>query len=170
MAPRKIALIGCSGSGKSTIAKRLAGSFDVADMDQRIDTHKVPPYEDVWSWMLEKTEGEVVLAISVHVKILECMTKDKRKGQIPEKFEQISFVYLNVSDEEKHREFLKKPTALGTYRSPAEIENIICGRRTVHDACKDLADVPLDVATTPIEEVIRSIAEMRDKITQQQAG
>jgi hypothetical protein len=170
MARQKIAVIGNSGSGKSAIVRRLGGDLDSADMDKHFSCTEVPPYEKVLSWMLERTGGQVVLAVSVHMEMLELMTQAKRAGRNADCFDHILFVYLHQPDVEKHRTILNMRDAWGKPRGPKHIEGVVGNRLRVHNACKDIADVTLNAATMLIEELVGVIAGLRESIEQRQTG
>lgn len=101
---RKIALIGHSGSGKTTSAKNLCTSSDksIVDMDCCIPTNTPPGIEVMLDWV--NNHKEEVLALSVHIAELEEMSKDK----INDRYKGILFVYLHTEKEELCKRLLSR--------------------------------------------------------------
>lgn len=146
--------------------KKLGGDLAVADMD--MDKHfsitHSPPFEDVLGWMLEQTPGQEVLAVSAHREMLLDMTAAKRRGELPDQFARLLFVYLRTPDPVKHHERLMLPNAHGQARPDWHVEGVLAGQEAMHAACKDLADVTLNTASMTEEEVVRVIHALKSAL------
>ena len=164
MARRKIAVIGNSGSGRSSSVKMLGGDLAIAEMDVHFDTRVSPPYEQVLKWILKRTEGQDVVDMSAHIQMLRDMTDAKRNALHADRFSQILFVYLYNSDPEKRRQFLEQPNARGHRRRPENIELTLTYHDAVYEACKDLADVTINTTHIGIKEVATLIDGLRHAV------
>jgi hypothetical protein len=164
MARRKIALIGNSGSGRSSCVRLVGGDLSVAEMDRHFDTRVSPPYEQALAWMLDRTPGQDVLDTSTHLKMLGDMADAKRRGRHAELFEQVLFVYLINADPDKRKQFLERPNARGSMRSPDQVQLSLRFHAAVDGCCRDLADVTVNTSRMSMEEVAALVAGVRDAV------
>ena len=153
----KMALIGESGAGKTESVRRLGGILAVADMDPHFEAGVVPEYPKVMDWILNRTPGEKVLAISPHFRTFQLMTEARKRGECVEQFRKILFVHLWNPDPEQREERLRK-----TRRTASEIKNILEYHRIFYDACQGLADVTVKTDRLGIEEQVRILKALRD--------
>ena len=104
---RKIALIGLSGSGKTTCAEALRSTIDISvvvDMDCGISPDMAPGVEKMIGWILSNPER--ILAISVHIAELEEMSRKNSDDRLS----QILFIYLHCEKAELSRRLLTRGT------------------------------------------------------------
>lgn len=162
MTHQKIALIGNSGAGKSSVLRGLNRSLETADMDVHFDTEVCPPYKDVVAWMLDRTDNQDVLAISTHMAMLEEMSKAKQENRDRDLLDQILFVYLYNPYPTRHREFLEMPNAWNKEREQWHIEAVLGNHQRVYQACRNLADVTINTPDLGLQRVIALVGALRD--------
>src|SRR6516164_6413594 len=95
MPPRKLALIGHSGSGKSEAIRLLGIDKHLAEMDCALGTGtKVPTLTEALTWLTDGTEGQSVVVVSNHEEMLGAMLRAKQAGECADRFAQLFLVYL----------------------------------------------------------------------------
>lgn len=164
MTRRKIALVGNSGAGKSSVLLGLGRSLEAADMDVHFDTKVCPPYKEVLTWMLDRTGGEDIIAVSTHMTMLEEMRDAKRENRDRNLLDQILFIYLYNPYPARHKEFLEMPNAWQAKREKWHIDAVLVNHERIYLACRDLADVTINTPDLGLERVVTLVAALQDAV------
>jgi shikimate kinase len=159
MSKRKIALIGHSGAGKSECLKELGINRDVADMDKIFHTTESPSMEDAMKWMIDDTNEQDVLAVSVHRCMLKKMQQAKENGD--RDFCKLFFVYLRYS-KEKLKDNLCKPTADNCLRDESNIISTLSSYDDFEKIFEKLADHT--ICNKELPQVVEEITALRSKL------
>lgn len=160
---KKIAIIGNSGMGKSTILRLTGADLTIADMDCAFPCKESSPYRNALEWMIDETPGQAILAVSVHREMLKRIADAKRCGLDGDYFSKILFVHLWNSDPEKHRQFLEKAVIERKVpKTSRHVEYVLKLREEVYGVCKIFANLTIDMAVTEMNEAAEIVKGLRD--------
>lgn len=131
-------------------------------MDVHFDTTVCSSSKEFLDWILNRTGGQDVLAVSTHMVMLEELRDAKRENRDRDLLNQILFAHLDNPDPNKHREFLEQPDAWQKEREKWHIEAVLDNYARVYQSCKDLADVTINTPDLGLEGMVKLIAALRD--------
>jgi RNase adaptor protein for sRNA GlmZ degradation len=152
----KIALVGHSGSGKTTYAGRINKDRMVGDMD-RMGLIGVPTADEIIAKILD-TSAQCV-AVSVHI-------KDKGRGLVEvlrlkaqgedRRFAGIRFVYVSAREEVLHARL----TAPGEARTTGNIASTMADFYEADVLFRSLADVEIPTSDLSVDQVVSRILRL----------
>jgi hypothetical protein len=152
--PRKIALIGHSGAGKSACLKELGIDRNRADMDMALGTVPAPSLAQAAQWLVSTEDP--IMAVSNHPTLLDDMRQAKRRGEQEELFRCALFVYLRKPKNRLERH-LKKPRPDEPVRPLPEQRFTLDSYDCFDARFQELADRTINCPTEGVAEVAEKV-------------
>lgn len=154
--PRKLALIGASGAGKSTCLQELGQDPATCEMDRGLDTSSPQSMQKMLDWIRQCPAP--VVAVSVHRVGLTEMVHCKAKGDL-QSFEQIIFVYLRATG----NVLKKRLEQQADERSAANIEGTLREWQAMDPVFRQLADHVIETDQLTPAQVATRVRALTDE-------
>jgi shikimate kinase len=167
MAARRVALIGHSGAGKSSVLDELQADRTTADMDAVLGTKHSPQLTRALGWLATEEQDPRLVAISNHESMLEEMRASKITGQYAKQFGCVLLVYLHRPLDEL-RETLSRPSAGGHLRQEAGVQYTIENYDRFHTLFSQLADRVVSCSGKSIKAVAAEVQRILQTLVEKQ--
>lgn len=168
MGARRFALIGHSGTGKSSCLLALGIDRKSADMDAVLGTTQSPPLGTALGWLAGDGPTPSIVVVSNHEQMLLEMRQAKLARQHPDQFSAVCFVYLR-KPKDQLREHLALKSAGGRSREPAGQQYTLDNYERFDRLFADLADRTVDCTGRSVPEVAAEIRELAEQSKQRPA-
>jgi hypothetical protein len=163
MYAKKLALIGHSGTGKTSCLVQLGFDLHRADMDIALGTTRSPPLADALRWLTGATDGQIIVVVSNHEQMLTAMQRAKVTGEFADSFARLCFVYL-WKPKDRLARHLARPQPGGSLRPPASQRYTIDNYDRFHAMFHSMADQTIDCTSKGIAAVADDVKALSESL------